>query len=175
MKQIFKKMFFCFHLVGLSVCFFFFSSRRRHTRCGRDWSSDVCSSDLGAVVPLEVRTVEGALPDLPPALDGYRIALLSDLHVGLFTRESRLRTIVERVNQAAPDMVVIAGDLVDDEPRHVGKLARGLRGFEAPDGAYAVLGNHEIYAGAVFELLERREELPFRLLINEAARVERPG
>src|SRR5215813_14509522 len=30
------------------MCFFFFSSRRRHTRCGRDWSSDVCSSDLGA-------------------------------------------------------------------------------------------------------------------------------
>src|SRR5215813_261420 len=28
------------------MCFFFFSSRRRHTRCGRDWSSDVCSSDL---------------------------------------------------------------------------------------------------------------------------------
>src|SRR5256884_900534 len=28
------------------VCFFFFSSRRRHTRCSRDWSSDVCSSDL---------------------------------------------------------------------------------------------------------------------------------
>src|SRR5216684_6162175 len=30
--------------------FFFFSSRRRHTRCSRDWSSDVCSSDLGSVV-----------------------------------------------------------------------------------------------------------------------------
>src|SRR2546422_10704631 len=29
-------------------CFFFFSSRRRHTRCSRDWSSDVCSSDLKA-------------------------------------------------------------------------------------------------------------------------------
>src|SRR6266542_5439298 len=29
------------------ICFFFFSSRRRHTRCYRDWSSDVCSSDLG--------------------------------------------------------------------------------------------------------------------------------
>src|SRR2546429_9864202 len=28
------------------VCVFFFSSRRRHTRCSRDWSSDVCSSDL---------------------------------------------------------------------------------------------------------------------------------
>src|SRR2546421_2532082 len=33
------------------VCFFFFSSRRRHTRSDRDWSSDVCSSDLGSGVP----------------------------------------------------------------------------------------------------------------------------
>src|SRR2546429_9216994 len=35
------------------LCFFFFSSRRRHTRCSRDWSSDVCSSDLVALVPFE--------------------------------------------------------------------------------------------------------------------------
>src|SRR5579872_1375932 len=34
--------------------FFFFSSRRRHTRCGRDWSSDVCSSDLNPVTPADV-------------------------------------------------------------------------------------------------------------------------
>src|SRR5205809_1314694 len=34
------------HIMTLIVCFFFFSSRRRHTRCSRDWSSDVCSSDL---------------------------------------------------------------------------------------------------------------------------------
>src|SRR5690554_1223784 len=33
------------------MCLFFFSSRRRHTRCGRDWSSDVCSSDLPKIVP----------------------------------------------------------------------------------------------------------------------------
>src|SRR5215813_15226595 len=36
-----------FSIVVALVLFFFFSSRRRHTRCGRDWSSDVCSSDLG--------------------------------------------------------------------------------------------------------------------------------
>src|SRR6266542_2074812 len=41
-------VFFCFFLITRysSVLFFFFSSRRRHTRCYRDWSSDVCSSDL---------------------------------------------------------------------------------------------------------------------------------
>src|SRR5690554_7438397 len=41
-------LFFFFFLMYVCAffCFFFFSSRRRHTRCGRDWSSDVCSSDL---------------------------------------------------------------------------------------------------------------------------------
>src|SRR2546421_5487221 len=36
-----------YHKNHRSSCFFFFSSRRRHTRSDRDWSSDVCSSDLG--------------------------------------------------------------------------------------------------------------------------------
>src|SRR5690554_4875204 len=42
----------CFFFIIFFLCFvfFFFSSRRRHTRCGRDWSSDVCSSDLVAMV-----------------------------------------------------------------------------------------------------------------------------
>src|SRR6266542_7003600 len=44
----------------LKICiFFFFSSRRRHTRCYRDWSSDVCSSDLGPrVVDLEAAVID---------------------------------------------------------------------------------------------------------------------
>src|SRR3989442_9349094 len=50
------------------LCFFFFSSRRRHTRCGRDWSSDVCSSDLdldGATIEqMLVRSPVGMLVDL---------------------------------------------------------------------------------------------------------------
>src|SRR5215813_15006702 len=37
---------FVFRLISANPDRFFFSSRRRHTRCGRDWSSDVCSSDL---------------------------------------------------------------------------------------------------------------------------------
>src|SRR5215203_6352032 len=53
----------------MSICFFFFfSSRRRHTRYWRDWSSDVCSSDLGAlktpaaVAPLAKAIAEGDVP-----------------------------------------------------------------------------------------------------------------
>src|SRR2546429_8267679 len=49
------------------LCFFFFSSRRRHTRCSRDWSSDVCSSDL----------IVEALADLPEGtvVDGELVAI----------------------------------------------------------------------------------------------------
>src|SRR3989442_6734169 len=67
----------------LTLCFFF-SSRRRHTRCGRDWSSDVCSSDLAAEL---VATVERALAELPPKrsavcklrlIDGLSYAQIAD-------------------------------------------------------------------------------------------------
>src|SRR2546429_3456855 len=45
---------------------FFFSSRRRHTRCSRDWSSDVCSSDLAefAVTHLQAQRADGVVDDL---------------------------------------------------------------------------------------------------------------
>src|SRR3712207_6941535 len=45
----------------LSLWLFFFSSRRRHTRYWRDWSSDVCSSDLGAVLDLKTKKVVGMI------------------------------------------------------------------------------------------------------------------
>src|SRR2546429_6704031 len=48
----------CYQYMFVLSFFFFFSSRRRHTRCSRDWSSDVCSSDLPFVV--EVVRVVGA-------------------------------------------------------------------------------------------------------------------
>src|SRR2546429_7311074 len=52
------------HVPGMLTWFlFFFSSRRRHTRCSRDWSSDVCSSDLEAGEPENVAVLE-ALADL---------------------------------------------------------------------------------------------------------------
>src|SRR5436305_3027630 len=50
--------------------FFFFSSRRRHTRCGRDWSSDVCSSDLKRLLLLKHMRIQREL-EVPLALLGF--------------------------------------------------------------------------------------------------------
>src|SRR2546430_8124701 len=50
--------------------FFFFSSRRRHTRFDCDWSSDVCSSDLGALEPDGLAVSDYRLPTVGPASEG---------------------------------------------------------------------------------------------------------
>src|SRR2546422_10056440 len=66
--------------------FFFFSSRRRHTRCSRDWSSDVCSSDLEARHPLLVLSrLQGQEPVVPNDLDlcdPVRVLIISGPNTG---------------------------------------------------------------------------------------------
>src|SRR3989449_10627757 len=61
---------------------FFFSSRRRHTRCSRDWSSDVCSSDLGAMLAACAMWIQGE----PPLLLDMRAVRDFDHVVALFRR-----------------------------------------------------------------------------------------
>src|SRR5205809_5362259 len=73
-------------LVLLSF-FFFFSSRRRHTRCSRDWSSDVCSSDL----PITTTPVAAATRAiLTAAGDAFRPAVVTLLPVGLILQPDRV-------------------------------------------------------------------------------------
>src|SRR2546422_10498795 len=65
----------------ISFFFFFFSSRRRHTRCSRDWSSDVCSSDLLAEVAVDPHDLAG----------GLHLRSEDRVHPGeLYEREDRL-------------------------------------------------------------------------------------
>src|SRR5215813_3845307 len=72
-------------------CFFFFSSRRRHTRCGRDWSSDVCSSDLGRLIPrfhLPLSGVTQFHADIGWLLAGLAIALVLGLRLTRAPRQA---------------------------------------------------------------------------------------
>src|SRR2546422_6157068 len=89
----------CFYL--LLYCFFFFSSRRRHTRCSRDWSSDVCSSDLGRLrqaVSRLAEMLEQDPYDLPALLCLGR-ALLDD------KRDAHALEAFRRVLKFDPDHV----------------------------------------------------------------------
>ena len=89
--------------------------------------------------------LELRVPDLPPALDGYRIAQLSDVHCGSFTPEAEVARWVERLNAADADLVAVTGDLITSGDRHVEAVARALSGLRGRDGVYACMGNHDYF------------------------------
>jgi predicted MPP superfamily phosphohydrolase len=90
---------------------------------------------------------------LPPSVNRVRIVQISDVHIGLLFRESRLEGILAAVRAAAPDIIVSTGDLVDgrlsreEVISHQNGLANKLAELAAPGGKFAVTGNHEFYAG----------------------------
>jgi hypothetical protein len=119
-----------------------------------------------AVVPLRVERVTVRLPNLPRSMEGTKIALMGDLHVGLFTRRSRLQKIFTTAGALEPDLVLIAGDLIDDDPHFVPKLLEGTRALPPATPLYAVLGNHEMYGDPAAVIAAMRGSR-MRLLVNE--------
>jgi uncharacterized protein len=96
-----------------------------------------------------VRELELSLPRWPPALDGLRVALISDLHAGApHVGEERIERVVAAVNARRPDLVLLLGDYIDPEVRFgsavaPGAVAERLAALRAPLGVVAVLGNHD--------------------------------
>ncbi len=123
---------------------------------------------------LGVRRLRVTLPDLTPAVDGLRIAQISDLHVGPHTSRRFLARVADAVRRADPELIAVTGDLVDDFPRDAEHYAAALGALRAPLGVFAIPGNHEVYAGWR-QLRPRLEALPLTLLVNRAVLVRRNG
>ena len=86
-------------------------------------------------------------PKIPRSCGKLTIVQISDVHLGLIVRRTRLARIIEKVKAAAPDMVVSTGDLVDGQINRMTGLAELLRDVQPRFGKFAVTGNHEAYAG----------------------------
>jgi predicted MPP superfamily phosphohydrolase len=123
-----------------------------------------------AIVPLRVERVLIAIDGLPAEAEGTRIALLGDLHVGLFTRPSRIETIFATTRDLRPDVILIAGDLIDDDPFFVPKLLAATRALDPHTPLLAVLGNHEMY-GSPARVITALRNTRIRLLVNEGLRI----
>ena len=90
---------------------------------------------------LERRTIR--LPHLSPALDGFRMALMSDHHLFPFTPRELLERAVEQANALRPDMILLAGDYVCEDVESIRELAPMLGRLNAKYGVFAVLGNYD--------------------------------
>lgn len=94
---------------------------------------------------IRVEKVEITTPKL--ASGQVTIAQLSDLHLGIMLGEDFLERILPIVKEARPDIVMATGDIVDGQGDDLDALAKRLHALQPLGGAFAVLGNHETYAG----------------------------
>jgi predicted MPP superfamily phosphohydrolase len=96
---------------------------------------------------LRTRRLRFRIPDLPPAFDGYRIVHLSDLHLGVPFTERHLPVVIQRVLKARPDLVLITGDFATGHSNGLDNGGALLAALDAPDGIWAVWGNHDYHVG----------------------------
>ena len=75
------------------------------------------------------------------------IVVLSDLHISRTVAPSKIKAIVDKTNAIKPDLIVLAGDIIDDDPKAIHKTTQLLAKLQAPQGIYFVSGNHEFYIG----------------------------
>ncbi|MEW2509868.1 metallophosphoesterase [Streptomyces sp. NPDC046870] len=95
-----------------------------------------------------VRRVTVPLSKLPRAAHGFRIAVVSDIHLGPVLGRGFAQRVVDTVNATRPDLIAVVGDLVDGSVKDLGPAAAPLARLSARHGAYFVTGNHEYFSGA---------------------------
>jgi len=124
---------------------------------------------------LEVSRQRIKIPRLPRAFEGFRIAQLSDLHVGPFMTAKEIRRYVGIANGLKPDLVALTGDFVTWDPSTQSAVVDALAEIKASFGVYGCLGNHEMWAkveDSITRLFARRG---IRILRGERALIKSGG
>ncbi|UII56429.1 metallophosphoesterase [Cytobacillus spongiae] len=115
--------------------------------------------------------------DVPKRMDGketLRITMASDMHFGRLSGIAHAKRLVKEVNETKPDVILLAGDIIDDEltPFQEKKMGDILQELHAPLGVFGVLGNHEYYGGQVEEFVEEMRRIGIRILLDESVLID---
>jgi predicted MPP superfamily phosphohydrolase len=122
-----------------------------------------------------VERVDVPVANLPPELDGLRIAQLSDIHIGDYMPPREIARAVAMANDLHPDISVVTGDFVSSVGDPLDACINELSRLRAPLGVWGCNGNHEIYAGVEDEAERLFREKGMRLLRAANAVVEHNG
>lgn len=115
-----------------------------------------------------------SIPKAAGARKDLHVVLVSDTHFGSVLGTGRVRRLVDLVNSLEPDIILFAGDIVDDDfrPFVAHDMAAELRRLKAPLGAYGILGNHDPYPEDPAAFRAQMERAGIRLLVDEWVKVE---
>ena len=128
----------------------------------------------GARRRARIVAIEVPIADLPPQLQGFSIAQISDIHIGSQIKRKYVDAIVDAVNSLGADLIAVTGDLVDGSVQNLLPHIEPLGRLRARYGAYVVTGNHEYYSGEPAWTAEFRR-LGLRVLLNEHVVVQHGG
>jgi hypothetical protein len=117
---------------------------------------------------------ELSFPGLPPGLDGLRLVQISDLHAGPLVRAEQVARWRRLAEGERPELLVITGDMVDSLPGEADVVADAFRGFRAPLGCFAILGNHDYFTDPR-PIWRALEGIGVQFLENRNALVTRKG
>ncbi|WP_226666174.1 metallophosphoesterase [Metabacillus litoralis] len=122
---------------------------------------------------LDVKKIELIHPKIPKAFKGFKIVQFSDTHLSKFFTLKQLETIVNKINNLKPDLILFTGDLMDEPNNYtqINKIVPVLTNLKAPFGKYAVYGNHD-HGGYGTDIYKNVIEMSgFTLLVNEVTNI----
>jgi uncharacterized protein len=123
----------------------------------------------------QVRRVEIPIPKLPAALDGMKIAQLSDIHLSGYMSRAEVRRAVNMANELGADLAVVTGDLITGSGDPLYDCVDEIRHLHAPLGIWGCNGNHEIYARAEDEAEILYKQAGMTLLRSQNAQLNFKG
>jgi predicted MPP superfamily phosphohydrolase len=126
-----------------------------------------------ALGPPDLLRVPVRLRRLDPAFNGFRIAVVSDIHLGPLSGRAHTERIVRMINETEPDLVAIVGDLVDGTVEELGPAAEPLRDLHSREGTFFVTGNHEYFVPDTLSWLRELERLGVQSLRNQNTLIRR--
>ncbi len=122
-----------------------------------------------------IERVDVPVANLPPELDGLRIAQLSDIHIGDYMPPHEIARAVDMANSLQSDISFVTGDFVSGEGDPLDTCIAELSRLRAPLGVWGCNGNHEIYAGVEDEAERLFREKGMRLLRARSEVIEHNG
>jgi hypothetical protein len=112
--------------------------------------------------------------NLPPQLEGLKVAMISDVHAGTYMSEDNMLRYSEAINGLKPDLIFVPGDFITSKTEEIFTFVRAFSSLKSRYGTYACLGNHDFFGDPEI-ITEKVRGTGIKVLRNETEELEING